>query len=196
MNFLAKTLSMIMILLLPFAGSTPAKNKKSDVVVVSSDKFTGVTSVELKKQILVIFPKNAGVMGVTLVSMISAGTADHAIVVTTHTARWQFLGGVDGIVLVDGRRIPVHFQEATSWVGDNSQIGFWAGIAFSSANGYVCNEALKGSISKQDLDAIANGADVEMEIGAAQFRILSKGLDWFKEFDTAVTGLVPTSPVQ
>jgi len=160
-------------------------------VTTSTDKFTGVTSVELKKKIQGLLPSRQGVMAITLASMTSGNSTDIGIVVITHTASWLFIGGTDGVVLVDGRRIPVHFQEMTTWVGENSQIGFWAGIGFTAADGYVCNEGLKGSISKQDLDAIASSSDVEIKVGYAEFRFDKKALGWFKEFDDAVTIVAP-----
>ncbi len=169
--------------------STAAFAKKPHVTI-ETDKFTGITVVSLKETTSYDLPYSCGGQGrcgwllisAAAATKIGTGVWQYDIVVDSTTDTWQFLEGVDSVILVDGQPTNLHFNKGSSQVGN-------------IAGDVVCHERLTAVIDKATLDKIANAKTFEMKFGSSEFTFNSKSIGYFKEFDDQVTSIVGASPV-
>ena len=176
-----RVLKLIVTVFMVFMLSTSAfaKDKKSNIVF-TTDKFTGITKAEIKKHATAYFPSGLANRGwiefYAIATMDSAHSWSAVIRADAYTDTWQFLDGVDAIVLVDGQPINLHFRKGDTQV---TTIG----------DSVTCIESLVADIDKPTLDKIANSKDFEIEFGSSYlaWNFKSEVIEWYREFDDALT---------
>lgn len=157
--------------------ATGASAKDKDIVV-QTDKFTGITTVMMKQMSVGTFGDKTHSLG--LVNLYLAACSLHnqpkptALVIYSYSDNWQFLGGADVYLLVDGERIDLgHF---VSTKGNADVIG----------NGVSLSETIAAPVDRSVFEKIAGATSVELKIGPYETKLNGKGIDRIRSFVAAL----------
>jgi Tfp pilus assembly protein PilN len=165
--------NLLAILLLSLALAVPAYAKQQPTVTVTTDRFTGVTTVKMKPEFVIYGQSGAAL---SLAAVATSDSPMPALVLVVDASDWQFLHGVTAHALIDGQRVDLEFQPTATKI--TPQTGFVG-----------THEVLLAAVPKAMLDRIANCVSLEMEIGASAFSMKSKGLEPLRDFDAALSAL-------
>jgi hypothetical protein len=158
-------------LLVPLAAVAAGNDKN---IVVQVDKFTGKTMVSMKEISLGQGFTNSAhpndLVGIYLSAFFSPGPNPTALVITCYSSNWQFLGGADVRLLVDGERI---------------DLGHFAKMKGNVDRGVV-TDTIAGPVSRSVFEKIAGAKIVEMQFGTYETKLKDKCLDRVRAFVAAL----------
>ena len=160
---------------------TPA-HAKSPSVTTTTDRFTGVTTVKMKPEDVVV--NKAGC--VLSLGAVAASDETPGLVLVVDCYEWQFLKGVTAHALIDGQRVDFDFNEIAAKVPTD---GIAAHPFMQLVKPFITHEVLVANAPKAVFDRFANCQSFEMEIGSDAFSMKAKGLQPFQEFDAALSTL-------
>lgn len=166
----------IAILILGVAALAAAKDKPG--YTVTTDRFTGVTKVEMLP-VVVANPNNPMRGTITTLAMSLAYFNDDAegrvlLVVTCVADNWRFLDGADIRLLADGTPIDLgHFEEHKGEVGER----------FGDVRTF---EKLGGYVPRATFDRMVAAKKLEIKIGQFEGGVNDKGLDKMRAFAGAM----------
>jgi hypothetical protein len=151
---------------------------KEKDIVVTTDKFTGKSTVTMKQMSIGTFSDKTHFSG--LVNLyLAACTLDKqpkptALVIYSYATNWQFLGGADVYLLIDGEKIDLgHFASVR---GNADVVG----------NGVSLSETIAAPVDRSIFEKIASAKIVEMKIGPYVTKLSSKGIERVGAFLSAL----------
>jgi hypothetical protein len=159
------------VLLALLAVGAPAKEKD---IVVQTDKFTGKTTVIMKEISLgQAFTNNAhpnDLVGIYLAAFSTPGPNPTSLVIKAYASNWQFLGGADVHLLIDGDRIDLgHFARMRGTV-----------------EGGVVTDTIAAPVDRSVFEKIATAKSVEMQFGTYETKLKDKCITRIHAFVAAL----------
>jgi hypothetical protein len=155
------------------AVGASAKDKN---IVVKTDRFTGKTEVMMKEMGVGTFTDKTHWgqnVDLTVGAIFSPGPKPLLLMFCSYSKNWQFLGGADVYLLVDGERIDLgHFSAMKGTVD-----------AFISV---VVSEAITSNVDRSTIEKISAAKNVEIKIGTYETKLNNKGIERFRAFVAAL----------
>jgi len=153
------------------SAGVSAKDKN---ILVQTDKFTGKTTVIMKEMSLGQgFTNNAhpnDLVGIYLSAFSAPGPNPTALVIKAYAANWQFLGGADVRLLIDGERIDLgHFARMKGTV-----------------EGGIVTDTIASPVDRAVFEKIGTAKSVEMQIGPYETKLNAKGIERVRAFVAAL----------
>jgi len=161
------------IVLLALTFAVPGHAAKKPNVAVTTDRFTGVTTVLMKTVDIMFTADRMCFLRMTAIATSAAPTP--TLVIGADCDEWQYLHGVTAHALIDGQRVDFQFNvTSTKTTFDRPQT----------------HEVLAADVPKDVMDRIAKCQTFEMELGRYAFTLKPKGLEPLRDFNAAVSALV------
>lgn len=160
-----RTLALVAALL--FATVAVAKEKH---VVVTTDKFTGKTTVMMNTFGIENHSRILGAPALYLAAWEKEGSI--VLMIRSSASDWQFLHGADVHVLADGTPIDLgHFQK-----GDGK---------INTILGVSVEEVVAGEVDRAVFERMAASRDLQIEVGLFPCTVKTKDIVRLKEFADA-----------
>jgi hypothetical protein len=154
-----------------FLVSVTSLGAKDKDIVVTTDRFTGKTTVIMKA--FDIKSPALGCMAAPCLSLMAKEQDGQIVfVVISNATGWIFPHGADVHVLADGQPIDLgHFLRGDGQVTTIVEV--------------MVLEPISGAVGRVALDQMANAHDLEIEVGPYQCKVNPKNIRRLKEFSGA-----------
>jgi hypothetical protein len=141
-------------------------------VVVTTDKFTGETTILLRMfHVGAATDQSYNLVHLSMGASYSMKGGEIILMVFSEAGQYQLLGGADVRALVDGERINLgHFQPSA---------------ATSLGSGQI-SEMVGGYLDRATMNKLANAKDVQLRVGAWEIELKGKQIEKLKEFAEAI----------
>ena len=165
----------VAVMLAIIAVGSSARDKN---VTVQTDKFTGETSVTMREIGIGTFTDRSHLgqnvdLSLAATSLSKQPTPRVLMVIFSYSANWQFLGGADVRLLVDGERIDLgHFAKMKG-----------------NIDGRIVTDTVAAPVDLSIFEKIASAKNVEMQIGTYETKLKDKGIERVRAFVAAVAAL-------
>lgn len=147
---------------------------QSGDVSVKADKFTGKTTVALKKSITLT---ETGFTNLYL-GLSSDDPSGAVVYIYSWSNGWRFLQGADVYVLADGERI---------------DLGHFKSIRADVRYGSTVDETIAGVVDRDVIRRIAQAKDLEMKIGPTAVKLKDKKIEHIRAFAAALPAVQSVS---